>query len=116
MSKFKATVKSGPSKVMEKSNEVNGKYVLIDCELLEGPAKGEVVTGTLTILNRDGRVKEVPEMGAEVMLHHRVLPSTTEPGKFRHFFEIGSVFTEMDHDKLSRLLGTGGNSETFFGN
>lgn len=115
MSQFKAVIKGKPSKVMDKNNEAQGKYVLINCLITEGPAKDMEVTGTFTILNRDGEVKEVPSLGDEVMLHHTVLPSTTEPGKFRHFFEIGSVFVDTDHDKLTELLGSGGNPGAFFG-
>jgi hypothetical protein len=101
---FKAAVKSAPSKTMSKSN--GSDYVLINVELLDGPAKGKIVAATRTIKNVDGKEKSVPAIGEEVTLYHQVLPSTQVPGKFVHFFEISTGMVSASNDELTALLGT----------
>lgn len=100
---LKAVVIGNPSKIMTKSN--GSAYVLINCEIIEGRAKGAIVAGTRTIVTRDGEEKEVPVKGQEIVLYRRVLPSTTEEGKFVNFFEIGTSPATTSNDELNALLG-----------
>jgi len=103
MNTFKAAVKSAPSKTMSKSN--GSDYVLINVELLDGPAKGKIVAATRTIKNSDGKEKSVPAINDEVTVYHQVLPSSQVVGKFVHFFEISTGLISTDNDTLTALLG-----------
>lgn len=102
---IKAVIVGTPSKTMSKSNDA--EYVLINCEILEGPAKGLIVAGTRTTVNVKGEEKSIPEVGTEVVLHHRAVESTTEPGKYVHFFEIATGLATANNDELTALLGVG---------
>lgn len=103
MNTFKAIIKSTPSKVLSKGN--NGEYVLINCEILDGPAKGHIVAGTRTIKNGKGEVKTCPDINDEITLYHQYLESTVEQGKFVHFFEISTGLPQTSNDELSALFG-----------
>lgn len=103
MNTFKAKIIGTPSKVMTKSN--GAEYVLINAEILEGPAKGKVVASTRTIKNAEGLEKSIPEVNTEVSLWHTALESSSNPGKFVHFFEIQTGATQATNDELSALLG-----------
>lgn len=102
---YKAVVMSKPSKEMDKSN--GAKYVLITCEILEGPAKGAKVAATRTILNGAGKDKDIPLEGEEVTLYHTYMESTTNEGEYVHFFEISTGIPQTDNNELSRLFGIG---------
>lgn len=102
---IKAVIVGNASKTMSKSN--GAEYVLMNCEILEGKAKGLIVAGTRTTINQDGLEKSIPEVGQEVVLHHRAVESTSEAGKYVHFFEIATGFNTADNDELSALLGVG---------
>lgn len=102
---IKAVIVGTASKTMSKSN--GAEYVLMNCEILEGPAKGKIVAGTRTTINQDGLEKSIPEVGQEVVLHHRAVESTAEAGKYVHFFEIQAGLVTADNDELSALLGVG---------
>ena len=100
---FKAVIKSAPSKEMSKSN--SGAYVLINCEIQEGPAKGHIVAGTRTIVNGKGEKKDIPEIGDEITLYHQYLESSVEEGKYVHFFEISTGLPQTSNEELSMLFG-----------
>lgn len=103
MNTYKAQIKSNPSKVMTKSN--GSEYVLVNAEILEGPAKGKIVASTRTIKNAEGQEKDVPAIGTEVTLYHQALESSNEPGKFVHFFEVSTGTVQASNDELTALLG-----------
>lgn len=104
MSTFKARIVSAPSAPRAKSN--GGESVGIQAEILEGPAKGHIVWGTRTTKNAEGKEKDIPKIGDEVILHYSTMPSTKEPGKFQAFFEIATGANVTDNDALVALLGT----------
>lgn len=99
---LKAIVSGTASKTMTKSN--GAEYVLINCEITEGPAKGKIVAGTRTTINADGIEKSIPEVGQEVVLHVTAVDSTSQPGKLVIFYEIGTNST-ASHDEMADLLG-----------
>lgn len=103
MATIKAVVRSNASKVMQKSN--GAEYVLLNCEILDGPAKGAIVAGTRTTINENGEEKSIPEIGTEVVLYHRTMASTKEEGKFVHFFEVSTGLATTSNDELTALLG-----------
>lgn len=103
MSTMKAIIKGQASKVMSKSN--GAEYVLINCLILDGPAKGSVVAGTRTVVNAEGIEKSIPSIDDEVTLHHSVVPSTSKPGSFVHFFEISTAMQTESNDALTALFG-----------
>ena len=104
MNTYKARITSNPSRIMEKSNN-SSEYVLINAEILEGPAKGKIVAATRTIKNAEGVTKSVPEIGTEVTLYHQALESSSEPGKFVHFFEVSTGQVQTSNDELTGLFG-----------
>ena len=104
MNTYKAKIKSTPSKVMGKSN--GSEYVLINAEILEGPAKGAIVAATRTTKNAEGQEKEIPAVGTEVTLYHTPVEKSDEPGKYVHFFEISTGTPQTSNDELTALLGT----------
>ena len=103
METYKAIIRSTPSKELEKSN--GGKYVLLNAEILDGPATGAIVAATRTTLNVDGLEKDIPEIGTEVTLYHQALESSIEPGKYVHFFEISTGTAQTSNDDLSDMFG-----------
>ena len=103
MNTYKAQIKSNPSRIMKKSN--GSEYVLINAEILEGPAKGKIVAATRTIKNAEGVTKSVPEIGTEVTLYHQALESSSEPGKYVHFFEVSTGQVQASNDELTGLFG-----------
>ncbi len=100
---FKAKVVGSQSKPMTKAN--GAIYVLMNCQILEGPAKGLIVAGTRTIVNAEGEDKEIPSMGDEVILYRSVLPSTKEEGKYVNFFEISLGNITASNEMINELLG-----------
>lgn len=100
---FKGIVRSEASKVMAKSN--GSSYVLINVEIIEGPAKGKIVASTRTTTNANGDEKAIPALGQEVTLWHQCLENNSVPGKFVHFFEIQTGIVATSNDELSALLG-----------
>jgi hypothetical protein len=100
---YKGIIKSQGSKTLPKSN--GGTYILMDVELLDGKAKGLTVAGTRTTLTKDSVVKSVPEIGTEVTVHHKMLPSTKELGKYAHFFEISVGGNTATNEELSNAFG-----------
>jgi hypothetical protein len=103
MNTYKAQIKSNPSKVMTKSN--GSEYVLVNAEILDGPAKGAIVAATRTTKNADGQEKEIPAIGTEVTVYHTALESSAEPGKYVHFFEVSTGTVQTSNDELTALLG-----------
>lgn len=98
---FKAVITGGPSQEFAKSN--GGKYVLQNCTITEGPLAGKVVSGTRTILNKEGDTKEVVPTGTEVKLYLTRVASDTQAGGFMNFFEI-STGLSASQDELNALL------------
>ena len=103
MNTYKAQITSNPSKVMTKAN--GSEYVLLNALILEGPAKGKTVASTRTIKNVEGVEKSVPEIGTEVTLYHQALESSSQPGKFVHFFEVSTGQVQASNDELTDIFG-----------
>ena len=103
MNTYKAQITSNPSKVMTKAN--GSEYVLVNALILEGPAKGKTVASTRTIKNAEGATKEVPAIGTEVTLYHQVVESSSQPGKFVHFFEVSTGQVQASNDELTDIFG-----------
>lgn len=103
MQTLNAKTKGTPSVEMSKSN--GGKYVLIDCEITDGPAKGLIVAGSFTTVTADGTVKEVPAPETKITLYREVLPSSKEPGKYVNFFNISRGLQQASNDDINALLG-----------
>lgn len=105
MNTYQARIVKGQSKEMIKT--ANGaKYVLLNAEILDGPAKGSIVAATRTTVNAEGQEKEIPAVGTEVTLYHQALESSKEPGKYVHFFEVSTGTVQTSNDELTALLGT----------
>lgn len=106
MSEFKAVIVGDSySPVFTKKND--GQYRLVDCEITEeGPLKGIVVSGTLTIKNAKGEEKELREKGEEVTLYHTQLPSEKQKGGFMHFFEIGTGNSTASMEELTNAFAS----------
>ncbi len=98
-----AIVKGTASKVMPKNN--GAQYVLITCLITSGPATGLMVSGTRTILTKDGVTKKTPELNAEITLYHSVVPSTKEGEKNQHFFEISTGADTASNADLDTAFG-----------
>lgn len=98
---FKAKVVGTPSQEFSKEN--GGKYVLQNCEILEGPLKGLIVGGTRTLVNASGDTKEPVELNTEVQLYLTRVPSKTDPSKMQNFFEISTGLT-ASQDDINALL------------
>ena len=94
-----AIVKSVGSRTLDKKN--GAQYVLQNCLITDGPAKGMLVLATRTTLTKDKVAKEVPALGAEVTLFHSTVVSTVAGQKNQHFFEIsigGDTASNADLD------------------
>ena len=108
MGQFKAVIVGKKlSEIMSKEN--GGTYGLIDVEILDGPAKGQVVAGTFTTKNANGEERDANEIaqGQEVSIYHQAVPSNKpgQEGKFMHFFEISTGRVRAENDELTALLG-----------
>lgn len=99
---FKAIVTSAGSTEMNKSN--GGKYILQNCKIVGGPLNGQIVSGTRTILNKDGVAKEPIPVGTEVRLYLTRVPSATQAGGFMNFFDISTGAGASQAD-INALLG-----------
>lgn len=98
-----AIVKGNASKVLPKSN--GAQYVLINCLITSGPAKGLTVLGTRTILTKDSVTKSIPDLNAEITLYHSVVPSTKAGEKNQHFFEISTGADTASNADLDAIFG-----------
>lgn len=102
---FKAIVTGNASQELEKTfaNGAKGISVLQNCKITEGPLKGTIVSGTRTLLNKEGKTKEAVPVGTEVKLYLTRVASTTQPGGYMNFFEI-STGLSASQDEINRLL------------
>lgn len=100
---FRATVKTVGTKELSKSN--NAKYVLCNCELLEGKGKGLVVPVQRTTLTKEGVVKDLPEVGQEVSVFMEIVPSKEDPKKNVFFFEMSTGILGASQDELRAIFG-----------
>lgn len=98
-----AIVKGNASKVLPKSN--GAQYVLINCLITSGPAKGLTVLATRTILTKDSVTKSIPDLNAEITLYHSVVPSTKAGEKNQHFFEISTGADTASNAELDAIFG-----------
>jgi hypothetical protein len=103
---FKGIVTGNASKVMIKNTQDGpSEYVLINCLITEGFAKGTSVSGSFTTKNASGVVKEVPATDAEITLWHTAVESRTEPGKMINLFDIGGTpIAKFDNNAFNALL------------
>lgn len=100
---FKGEVIGNPSEIFTKSN--GGEYVLQNVKINDGALTGITVGATRTIKNKDGKVKEAIAVGTEVTVYLTQVPSTTEPGKMKNFFDISMNNTASDDDINALLQG-----------
>lgn len=100
---FKAIVKTIGTSQLSKSN--NSKYVLCNCELLEGKGKGMIVPVQRTVLTKDGQVKDLPELGQEVVAYHSTSPSREDENVAMHWFEMGLTPMSASQDELRAIFG-----------
>lgn len=97
---FKAVILTGASKVMSKSN--GGQYVLHTAQITEGALKGQKVTATRTILNKDGEEKAGVNQNDEVILYCNIVADAE--GKRKPFFEISSKIDVADDATILAML------------
>lgn len=98
---MKAVIKSAPSATMSKSN--GSTYCLVSALVMDGPAKGLLVTATRTLSNKDGVAKKSVAINDEVTLYHSMLPSTTGAGN-AHFFEVSIGMETVANSVLDKLF------------
>lgn len=99
---FNAVITRDASKVQTKSN--GGQYVLHTALIQDGVLKGQQVTCSRTILNKDGEEKSYVAKGEEVTLHARVV--TDGNGNAKPFFEIQSKSGDVASDAdILKALG-----------
>ena len=84
--------------------ENGSQYVLMTVQITEGPAKGKNVLATRTVLNKQGEVKSIPTIGADVIVYHTFLPSTREGELNQHFFEISLATATESNNSLDALF------------
>lgn len=99
---FKAIVVGEASKLINKNNESGkGAYVLHNCEVLDGPLQGKVVTGSRTLVNASGADKSGVNVGDEVTLHMTIV---SDDRGVKPFFEIQKgAMTSSDEDILAAI-------------
>lgn len=103
---FKGIVTGKASKVLTKNTQDGiSEYVLVNCLITEGFAKGTQVSGSVTTKNAAGVIKEVPAVDAEITLWHTAVPSRTEPGKMINLFDVGGEpIAKFDNNAFNALL------------
>ena len=100
-----AQITGTASKVIFKNtSEGQSQYVLVDCTITDGPAKGKVVVGQFTTLNSKGTEREIPALDTNVALWVSALPATKGDG-VALFYNIQLGSAKADNNEMAALLG-----------
>jgi len=86
------------------NEKAKSEYSLMACEILEGPAKGSIVTGRRTTLNYKGVAKDNCEKGDKVTLHMTIFEK--DNGERVPSFQISTAVQVTSNESLMAIFDT----------
>jgi hypothetical protein len=99
-----AIVTGKSSNTLSKGN--GSSYVLIDCKINQPGHKAHnlVVTAQRTTINKEGKVKDLPEMGDNVVLYVSKVADKNDATKTVIFFELALKRESATQEQLAELF------------